>query len=382
MFFKRSRILVVLLLLLGLTLVACGGGETAEPAAEEPAAEEAGESMEEEPVEEEPMEEEQMEEEAAGLKVCQVTDAGGIDDRSFNATAYEGVLMVEEELGGEAKYLESQQQTDYERNINAFLEDDCDLIVTVGFLLGDATQAAAEANPDQNFAIVDFAYDPVIPNVLGLTFATDQAAFLAGYVAAGTTEMGKVGTFGGLQIPTVTIFMDGFAYGVDYYNEQNGTNVEVLGWDPAEQDGLFAGNFESTDDGRSLGETLMDEGADIIMPVAGPVGLGTAAAAQERGGVYIIGVDTDFTVSAPDYSDITLTSVMKNMDVAVFDAAQQVAEGTFSGGTYVGTLENDGVDIAPFHELDSEVPDEVKSALDGLRASIIAGEIQTAPATE
>ena len=183
-------------------------------------------------------------------------------------------------MGVEGKYLESQQQTDYEKNINAFIEEKCDLIVTVGFLLGDATKAAAEANPDVKFAIVDYAYDPVIPNVLGLIFATDQAAFLAGYVAAGITKTGKVGTFGGIQIPTVTIFMDGFYCGVQYYNEKNGTNVEVLGWDPATQKGLFTGNFESTDDGRAMGETLMDEGADIIMPVAGPVGLGTAAAVK------------------------------------------------------------------------------------------------------
>ncbi|MCA9977009.1 MAG: BMP family ABC transporter substrate-binding protein, partial [Anaerolineales bacterium] len=130
--------------------------------------------------------------EESKMKVCQVTDAGGIDDRSFNATAWKGALRAQDELGVEAKYLESQQQTDYERNINAFLEDDCDLIVTVGFLLGDATAAAADANPDQKFTIVDSSYDPVKENVLGLLFATDQAGFLAGYAAAGVSQTGKV----------------------------------------------------------------------------------------------------------------------------------------------------------------------------------------------
>ena len=128
--------------------------------------------------------------------------------------------------------------------------------------------------------------------MLGLTFATDQAAFLAGYLAAGMTETGTVGTFGGLEIPTVTIFMEAYAQGVAHYNEVHGTDVQVLGVD------FFVGNFESTDDGRRAGESLMDEGADIIMPVAGPVGLGTAAVVQERGG-KLIGVDTDWTVSAP-----------------------------------------------------------------------------------
>ena len=245
------------------------------------------------------------------LKVCQVTDTGGIDDKSFNQTAYAGVERAIEELDAEGKFLESQQQTDYDRNIGAFIEDECDLIVTVGFLLGDATAVAGEDNPDFNFAIVDFAYDPGFDNVLGLTFQTDQAAFLAGYLAAASTQTGIVGTFGGINIPTVTIFMDGFAMGVDYYNEQNDADVLVLGWDVEEQDGLFTGNFESTDDGRAFGESLMDEGADIIMPVAGPVGLGTATAIQERGDAWIIGVDTDWTVSAEEFADIVLTSVVK-----------------------------------------------------------------------
>lgn len=319
------------------------------------------------------------------FKACQVTDTGGIDDRSFNATAWKGIQDAEKQLGITGKYLESNQQTDYEKNINAFLDEGCDIIVTVGFLLGDATKAAAKANPNQKFAIVDYCYNPnnplcsdpsgEQPNVLGLAFKTDQAAFLAGYVAAGTSKTGKVGSFGGMQIPTVTIFMDGFSRGVKYYNDQNGTSVQALGWDPAAQTGLFTGNFESTDDGRTMGQSLMDEGADIIMPVAGPVGVGTAAAVKERGNAYIIGVDTDWTVSAADYIDITLTSVMKNMDVAVFDAVKAAKDGTFKGGTYIGTLDNNGVAIAPFHNLDNLVPQAVKDALDGLKSKIISGAI-------
>jgi basic membrane protein A len=308
-----------------------------------------------------------------------VTDAGGIDDKSFNATAWKGIQDAEQELGIEGKYLESQQQTDYEKNIQAFLEEGCDLIVTVGFLLGDATAAAAGANPEQKFSIVDFAYDPTIDNVLGQVFNTNEAAFLAGYLAAGVSQTGKVGTFGGIQIPTVTVFMDGFALGVDYYNQQKGTNVEVLGWDPAAQTGLFTGNFESLDDGRNLGESLMDEGADIIMPVAGPVGLGTAAAVQERGGVYIIGVDSDWTQTSPEFTDITLTSVLKKMDVTTQEAIKMTMDGTFVGGVVVGTLENTGVDLAPFHELDSMVPDDLKAELETLRQGIIDGSITTSP---
>ncbi len=312
----------------------------------------------------------------AGFKACQVTDTGGIDDRSFNATAYKGITDAVDQLGIEGAYLESQQQTDYEVNINAFLEEECDLIVTVGFLLGEATGAAATANPDQNFAIVDFAYDPAFENVKGLVFTTDQAAFLAGYVAAATTTTGIVATYGGIDIgPPVTDFMDGFAYGVAYYNEQKGTNVEVLGWDPATRVGDFAGTFEDTLKGRELGEGFLDDGADIIMPVAGPVGLGTAAAVQERGGAYIIGVDTDWTQSASEYAAIILTSVLKNMDVAVFTVIQEALAGTFAGGLYIGTLENGGVGIAA----GDMISPELQAELDEITAGIIAGDIQTKP---
>jgi basic membrane protein A len=279
----------------------------------------------------------------------------------------------------DGKYLESQQQTDYEKNINAFLSEGCDLIITVGFLLGDATQTAALANPTQKFSIVDYAYDPAIPNVLGQVFNTDEAAFLAGYLAAGVTKTGKVGTFGGMQIPTVTVFMDGFAYGVEYYNTKHNTQVEVLGWDPATQTGLFTGNFESTDDGRTMGQSLMDEGADIIMPVAGPVGLGTAAAALERGNTMIIGVDNDWYVASPEYASIVLTSVMKNMDITTFNAIKDVQAGTFAGGVTVGTLKNGGVGLADFHDLDSLVPADLKAEIAQVKADIIAGTLPTKP---
>jgi basic membrane protein A len=302
------------------------------------------------------------------LCLGQVTDVGGIDDRSFNATAWAGAEQAVDELGVQAQYLESQQQTDYERNINEFIDQDYDLIVTVGFLLGDATAAAAEANPDTNFAIVDFAYDPGFDNVLGLVFATDEAAFLAGYLSAGMTETGIIGTFGGIEIPPVTVFMDGYMCGAAYYNEQKGTSVEVLGRD------LFTGNFESTDDGRSFGETLMDEGADIVMPVAGPVGLGTAAAVQERGAM-MVGVDADMYVTASDFSDVMLTSVLKNMNVSVFEAAKATQDGTFEGGVFVGTLANGGVGLAPFHDFDGAVSDELKAELADAEAGIIAGDI-------
>lgn len=169
---------------------------------------------------------------ASAFTACQVTDTGGIDDNSFNQTAWKGVLDAKEKLGIEGRFLESQAETDYEANLNSLLGGQCDIIFTIGFLLGDATQKVATANPDQKFSIVDYTYDPTIPNVLGQVYATDQAAFMAGYLSAGMSKTGILGTFGGINIPPVTIFMDGFVAGAEYYNAQKGTNVTVLGWDP------------------------------------------------------------------------------------------------------------------------------------------------------
>ena len=319
------------------------------------------------------------------FNACQVTDTGGVDDGSFNETAFAGLERAGEEIGFEAEFLESQDEADFAPNIDAFIEQGCELIVTVGFLLGDATAAAAEANPDQLFAIVDNDFfdadageDITYENVRELTFSTDQAAFLAGYVAAATTETGTVGTYGGINIPPVTIFMDGFAAGISFYNEENGTDVQLVGWDPEAQDGLFTGNFEDQTLGRQTTEGLLDQGADIILPVAGPVGLGSVEAIRAGGGnERLIWVDSDGCESVPDACDLFLTSVQKKMDNAVFDTVTAAAEGNFEGGLYVGTLENDGVGLAPFHEFEESVPQEVKDRLDELTEQIIAGEIET-----
>jgi basic membrane protein A len=309
--------------------------------------------------------------------VCLVTDTKGLGDRSFNDTAWKGVTDAQAQLGIEAVALESQVDSDYEKNLKTCAQSGSLLTISVGYLIGDATAAVAVEYPDQKFAIVDYSYNPGYANILGLEFSTDQAAFLAGYLAAGVTETGKVGTYGGVNIPTVTIFMDGFTRGVQYFNEIHDVSIQVIGWDPTLQIGLFTETFDVVQKGVLMGELLMDEGVDIIMPVAGGVGQGTATAAMERGDVYLIGVDTDWTVSSPEYASIILTSVIKRMDVAVFDAIQQVIDGDFEGGVYVGTLVNGGVGITSFHDLDNLVSDELKAELEQVRTDIMDGKLQT-----
>ena len=306
---------------------------------------------------------------------CMVSDVGGVDDKGFNQNSYDGLEMAEEQHGVEIAFLESQAATDYERNINTFIDRGCDIIVTVGFLLGDATQAAAEANTDQLFSIVDFAYDPPIENVQGLVFDTKSASMLAGYLAAGMSETGTVGTFGGVKIGPVTDFMDGFVAGVNYHNDQNGTDVNVLGWDPEAQDGTFTGDFEDQDKGRQTAEALMQEGADIIFPVAGPVGLGAMAAVQDSGEALYIGVDVDQAVSVPEYEDIMLSSVLKRLDNAVFASIEDALDGSFEENLYVGTLENEGVGLAEFHQFEDEVPQELKDGIADLQEQLISGDV-------
>ncbi|MDH3307528.1 MAG: BMP family ABC transporter substrate-binding protein [Acidimicrobiia bacterium] len=317
---------------------------------------------------------------ASDFQACEVTDTGGVDDKGFNQTAYKGATDAASELGIEAKVLESQAETDYETNINSFIDEGCDVLITVGFLLGDATATAANANPDVPFTIVDFAYDEGVitaNNVLGQIFATNEAAFLAGYLAAGMTTTGKVGTFGGINIPPVTDFMDGFYYGVQHYNTVKGTSVEVLGWDPMAADGLFTGNFDSTDDGRTFAQNLVDEGADVVMPVAGPVGLGSSALATELGydNLKIIGVDTDQYLTDTSNQGAYLTSVLKNMDVTTFNAIKSVFDGNFEGGVTLGNLANDGVGLADYHDYSSAIPQELQDEIAALKAGIIDGSI-------
>ncbi len=315
---------------------------------------------------------------AAAFTACQVTDTGGIDDNSFNQTAWKGVLDAKEKLGVEGRYLESQAETDYEANINSLLGGQCDIIITVGFLLGDATKKAAEANPDQKFSIVDFSYDPPLNNVVGQVYSTDEAAFLAGYLAAGVSKSGTIGVFGGINIPPVTIFMDGFYRGANYYNKQKGTKVAVLGWNPETREGLFTNNFDSLDDGRAFAQNLYDEGADIVLPVAGPVGLGSAALADELGTdkLKIIGVDADLYLTDPQKKHVYLTSITKRMDSTVYAVIEAAMKGTYKGGILVGSLENDGVGLAPFHDMENEVSAEMKQELSDIRKAIIDGTIK------
>jgi basic membrane protein A len=319
----------------------------------------------------------------ASFKGCMVTDTGGIDDRSFNASAWQAMQEVQSASSGKiaVKYLQSTSQSDYVPNINAFIGQKCGIIVTNGFLMGSATQTAAKAHPNSKFAIIDFGYTPPLKNVDALIFNTVQDGFLGGYLAAGMTKTGKVATFGGQKLPTVTIYMDGFWDGVQYYNQQHHKNVKVLGWSEKTQNGNFTGDFTNQTKGLTLTNTFIQEGADIIFPVAGNVGLGAAKAVQtadQQGhNVNMLWVDNDGCVSAAQYCKYFISSVEKGIVAAVKSAVLNAAHGTFKGGNYIGTLSNGGVTLAPFHDFASKVPASLQSELAKVKAGIENGSIKT-----
>lgn len=319
--------------------------------------------------------------EAIDFQPCMVSDAGGFDDKSFNQLGFEGINKAADELGVEAITVESQSETDYAPNLTNLVDQGCDLIVTVGFALSAATVESALANPDIEYVIIDDAADNDFDgttdaeNIKPILFDTAQAAFLGGYAAADFTTTNTVGTFGGMNFPTVSIFMDGFKQGVDYYNTEKGKGVKVLGWDGT--DGLFTGGFEANDTARQVAQSLIDQNVDVLLPVGGPIYQSAAAAIREAGrDIAMIGVDADFTETDPSVADLMLTSILKGIDVGTYEAVLAAGNGDFDPTPFIGTLENEGVGIAPFHDYETKVSDTLQGELDDLKAGIIAGDIE------
>jgi basic membrane protein A len=319
---------------------------------------------------------------ASDFKPCIVSAIGGFDDRAFNQLNLEGVQGAADELGVEVGQASSNSSDQYDGNITAMIDNGCTLIVTIGFDMATATRDAAKDNPDTDFVIVDSALsedngDPLtLDNVKPVLYNTAEASYLAGYVAAAASKSGMVGTFGGMQIPPVTAFMDGFAQGVEKYNEAHGADVKVLGWDREAQNGLFVGNFTDTTQAAALSQSLLDQGADVIMPVAGTLVSAAATPLQDSGSdIALVGVDSDGYVLNTDFQDLFLTSVLKNMAITTKDVVLEAANGGFSSDTYTGTLSNDGVGIAPLHDRESSVDPAVLDEVEELQQQIADGDI-------
>ncbi len=310
--------------------------------------------------------------------------SGSIEDKGFNQLIWQGLQRAQTDFGIEATHVEVAEGADYNQSINTLLQQGVNNIVTVGFSLAPITRNAAVANPGTRFIGVDFPSQS--PNNPGLLFDVDEPSFMAGYLAAGMSQTGVVCTYGGRQTPPVLAFMVGFVSGVDYYNTQTGASVQALGWKTDTGNkmggtGVFANNFTDQTIGRSITTDFANQNCDIIFPVAGAAGLGSAQVAQERG-LKVIGVDADLAQTNPDYADVYLTSVLKKTDVMIYEIVKSIETGQLNPNNnprnnFIGSLANDGVGLAPFHNFDSQIPQTLKDALANLKSQLIARSIST-----
>ena len=334
----KKILALVLALCMVFALFACGAKTEAPaeaPAAEAPAAEA--------PAAEAP----------AKVRIGMVTDVGGVNDKSFNQTSWEGLQALDPAVF-EVNYLESKTDADYQTNIQTFIDEEYDLIICVGFMLADATREAAEANPEQLFAIIDDASID-LPNVACLMFAQEQASYLVGLVAGAVTESKTVGYVQGMVSDSMNLFGIGYITGV----LEACPDATVLQYN--------ANAFGDIAGGSTAAKDMITKGADVIYHAAGGTGIGVISACDEEG-IWAIGVDTDQAPLAPDH---VLTSAMKRVDVAAQDISKAVAEGNFTAGIHMYDLSNGGVDLAPTRD---HIPAEVIEVVEAAKTAIINGE--------
>ena len=350
---KMSRILALLLALMLVLAFVPGCAAEEEPVAEEPAAEE--------PVAEEP-----------ALKAAMVTDVGGLGDKSFNDLAYEGLKRAEEELGVEIEVLESAEITDYETNIDSLANAGYSPIFAVGFLMTDTVVKMAPQYPDTLFGGVDEFFEAPLENMAGLNFKEEEGSYLAGVVAGLATketfdsklnDKNIIGFVGGMDVPLIKKFEAGFIAGAKSVNP----DVQVIS--------LYTGSFTDQAKGKELGLSLIEQGADVIYAAAGACGTGTIQACQEKGALFI-GVDADQYLTVPGSGDVMLTSMMKRVDNAVFMTIESVLNDEFAGGeNQVFGLKEGGVELAPFHDFESKVPQAIKDAVQKATDDIVGGTV-------
>jgi basic membrane protein A and related proteins len=368
---KLFSLTMVLLIVAGLVLSACQAPAAAPTATQAPAAQPTQAPAQAQPTQA------PAQPAAAKLKVGLVTDVGGVNDKSFNQSAWAGVQKAAAEFGIDANFIESKQPTDYEKNIDQFATENYDVIITVGFLMGDATAAKAKQYPNIKFAVIDNAYFPTkgspscddtvkdcyddggLKNVTSLMFQEDEVGYLAGVLAAGMSKSGTVCTVSGMEIPPVVRFVTGFQNGAKWVNP----NAKTLN--------VYIPSFTDPAKGKETGASMIGQGCDVVFGVGGNTGNGGLLAAKEKG-LPAIGVDVDQYNTYPEVKDALISSAAKNVDVAVDNYLKSVVDGSAKAGMLTANLNNGGIGLAPYHDWESKIPDSVKAkvqeAADGLKS--------------
>lgn len=300
---------------------------------------------------------------AAALNIGMVTDTGGVNDKSFNQSAWEGLQKVKTDTGANIKYLQSKSDADYLTNLNTFVKENYNLTWGIGFLMGDALKTVATQNPNAKFAIIDNVVEA--PNVESVTFAEQEGAYLVGVVAGLTTKTNQIGFVGGLDIPVIKRFEAGFKAGVAAVNPNAKITVN------------YTGAFNKPDLGKAAAATMYNAGADIVFPAAGETGNGVFNEAKERikagKKVWVIGVDKDQSLEFGD--DVTLTSMLKRVDEAVIRVSKDVVDNKFQGGKVVNLgLKDNGVGLPDTSK--KNVSADILKKVDEYKAKIISGEIK------
>lgn len=328
-----------------------------EASSEEASSEEATEAESEKASSEEETEAETEEDiDGTGFKIGMVTDVGGVNDGSFNQSAWEGLQRAAENFGCEVKYIESKGDADFVPNIESFLDEDYDLIICTGYVMADAVRDAAELNPDQKFAIVDDASNADLDNVTCMMFEQEQASYLVGLAAGYTTESNVVGFVVGQANETMNSFGYGYCAGVLDANP----DATILQYN--------ANSFGDASAGKTAVNTMVTKGADVVFHAAGGTGLGVIDGCKENG-IWAIGVDSDQSPLAPE---TILTSALKRVDNACYDATKKAILGTLEGGVATYDLAAGGVDIAPTTDnLSKDVLEKIEDA----KKDIIAGDL-------
>ncbi len=316
------------------------------------------------------------------IKACLVSGADGYSSAG-GTLASQGLDRAASELGVQTGRAEAHAASDYATGIQAMVSAGCGYVIGISPDQSDALAAAARANPDVHFALVGATKDVAEDNLKLVKYQSPQAGFLAGYLAAASSQSGTVGTFGATNTPAVTLYMDGFSQGVNYFNQQKPAQVKVVGWTAGSQSGAFVGGADATGDtagAAAQANALIAQGADVVMPVAGAANSGAAQAAGEHPGVRVIGTGDDLCTADSQTCSVTLATAGTAVDAMVFELVKQLGEG-FTSDTLVATLDNQGVALMSVGK-DASVSQDVSDQLEQVRQAVAAGTVKvTSPST-